>query len=158
AAKAASPAARACRPSASCWPSKVSCFFSQARLVRPGDASLSRLCPARGSGWVGGEARRHPLTSPLPLAGARKMLGRVVMRVLITRREREATALAQALADRGHQAVLAPLFRLQILHPPDGFAQTLAASQAVLITSTNGARALAEVSEQRSKPVLAVGD
>jgi uroporphyrinogen-III synthase len=44
------------------------------------------------------------------------------MRVLITRPEREATALAQALAARGHQAVLAPLFRLQVLHPPDDFA------------------------------------
>ena len=80
------------------------------------------------------------------------------MRVLITRPEREATALAQALAGRGHQAVLAPLFRLQILHPPDDFAQALAASQAVLVTSANGARALAEASELRSKPVFAVGD
>ncbi len=80
------------------------------------------------------------------------------MRVLITRPEREATALAQALAQRGHQAVLAPLFHLQILHPPSDFAQTLAASQAVLLTSVNGARALAEASEPRSKPIFAVGD
>lgn len=80
------------------------------------------------------------------------------MRVLITRPEREATALAQALAQRGHQAVLAPLFRLQILHPPSDFAETLANSQAVLLTSVNGARAFAEASEQRSKPIFAVGD
>src|SRR6185369_3433546 len=38
------------------------------------------------------------------------------------------------------------------------FAAALAACQAILITSANGARALAEASEQRSKPVFAVGD
>jgi uroporphyrinogen-III synthase len=80
------------------------------------------------------------------------------MRVLITRPEREATALAQALGARGHQAVIAPLFRLQVLHPPADFAASLADCQAILITSANGARALAEASEQRSKPVFAVGD
>ena len=36
------------------------------------------------------------------------------MRVLITRPEREATALATALAERGHAPVIAPLFRLRI--------------------------------------------
>src|SRR6185369_4369518 len=80
------------------------------------------------------------------------------MRVLITRPEREATALATALSHRGHVAVIAPLFRLDILHPPADFAAALAACQAVLLTSANGARALAEASELRSKPVLAVGD
>jgi len=80
------------------------------------------------------------------------------MRVLITRPEREATALAQALGARGHSPVIAPLFRLQVLHPPDDFAASLADCQAVLITSANGARALAEASEQRSKPIFAVGD
>src|SRR5476649_121172 len=80
------------------------------------------------------------------------------MRVLITRPEREATALATALAQRGHAPVIAPLFTLQVLHPPPDFAATLATSQAVLLTSANGARALAEASEQRSKPVFAVGD
>ena len=66
------------------------------------------------------------------------------MRVLITRPEREATALAQALGARGHSPVIAPFFRLQVLHPPDDFAASLADCQAVLITSANGARALAE--------------
>ncbi len=80
------------------------------------------------------------------------------MRVLITRPEREATALAQALGARGHSPVIAPLFRLQVLHPPEDFAASLADCQAVLITSANGARALAEASEQRSKPIFAVGD
>jgi uroporphyrinogen-III synthase len=80
------------------------------------------------------------------------------MRVLITRPEREATTLATALAERGHAAVIAPLFRLAFLHPPNDFAAALAACQAVLLTSANGARALAEAGEQRSKPVFAVGD
>lgn len=80
------------------------------------------------------------------------------MRVLITRPEREATALATALVQRGHAPVIAPLFTLQILHPPPDFAAALAGSQAVLLTSANGARALAEASDQRSKPVFAVGD
>jgi uroporphyrinogen-III synthase len=81
-----------------------------------------------------------------------------IMRVLITRPEREAANLAQALRARRHEPVIAPLFRLQILHPPADFAATLAAAQAVLITSANGARALAEATELRSKPILAVGD
>lgn len=80
------------------------------------------------------------------------------MRVLITRPEREATTLAAALAERGHAPVLAPLFRLEILRPPADFAALLGASQAVLLSSANGARALAEATEQRGKPILAVGD
>jgi uroporphyrinogen-III synthase len=80
------------------------------------------------------------------------------MRVLITRPEREATALATALSERGHTTVIAPLFRLEILHPPPGFAAALSACQAILLTSANGARALAESSTQRARPVFAVGD
>lgn len=80
------------------------------------------------------------------------------MRVLITRPEREATTLATALAQRGHVPVIAPLFRLETLHPPADFATDLAECQAILLTSANGARALAEASEQRGKPILAVGD
>ena len=80
------------------------------------------------------------------------------MRVLITRPEREATTLATALAERGHVPVIAPLFRLEILHPPAAFATDLSECQAVLLSSANGARGLAEASEQRGKPILAVGD
>ena len=80
------------------------------------------------------------------------------MRVLITRPEREATALATALIERGHAPVIAPLFRLEILRPPPEFAEALAACQTVLLTSANGARALADASEQRGKPIIAVGD
>lgn len=80
------------------------------------------------------------------------------MRVLITRPEREAMTLAQALAARGHVPVIAPLFELHLLRPPAEFAAALAGAQAILITSANGARALAEATAQRSKPIIAVGD
>lgn len=80
------------------------------------------------------------------------------MRVLITRPEREATTLAAALSERGHVPVIAPLFHLQILRPPAGFPAALAAAQAILLTSANGARALADASDQRGRPILAVGD
>jgi uroporphyrinogen-III synthase len=80
------------------------------------------------------------------------------MRVLIIRPEREATALATALSERGHAPVIAPFFRLEFLHPPSDFSASLAACQTVLLSSANGARALAEASEQRGRPILAVGD
>jgi uroporphyrinogen-III synthase len=80
------------------------------------------------------------------------------MRVLITRPEREAAALAAALGERGHVPVAAPLFRLRALPAPTDFAARLAESQAVLLTSANGARALADASEQRGFRVFAVGD
>ncbi len=80
------------------------------------------------------------------------------MRVLITRPEREATTLATALSERGHVPVIAPLFHLEILRPPADFATDLFECQAVLLSSANGARAFAEATEQRGKPVLAVGD
>ena len=80
------------------------------------------------------------------------------MRVLITRPEREATTLAAALSERGHAPVIAPLFHLQVLRPPADFSAALAAAQAILLTSANGARALADASDQRGRPILAVGD
>ena len=80
------------------------------------------------------------------------------MRVLITRPEREATALATALTERGHAPVIAPLFQLETLSPPPDFAASLASAQVVLLSSANGARALAETTPQRSQRVFAVGD
>ena len=74
------------------------------------------------------------------------------MRVLITRPEREATTLATALAERGHVPVIAPLFRLEILHPSADFATDLSACQAVLLSSATGARALASSKRSRLLP------
>ena len=47
--KAASRAARACRPSGNCWHWKASCFFSATT-----SSSSCLLSPARGRGWVRG--------------------------------------------------------------------------------------------------------
>lgn len=80
------------------------------------------------------------------------------MRVLITRPEREAMALAETLGARDHEGVIASLFKLEFLPAPEGFEATLAGCQAIVLTSANGARALARVSEERAKAVLAVGD
>ena len=80
------------------------------------------------------------------------------MRVLITRPEREATALAEALRQRGHEPVIAPLFSVLALTVDDSVTEALAACQAVLLTSANGARALAGIIAERHKPILAVGD
>ena len=108
----------------------------------------------------GNTHRLGPSPSLSPQAGERKLDScyEERMRVLITRPEREATALAAALIERGHFPVIAPLFRLEILRPPADFLTALASCQAVLLTSANGARALADASEQRGKPILAVGD
>jgi uroporphyrinogen-III synthase len=80
------------------------------------------------------------------------------MRVLITRPECEATALATALAERSHAPLIAPLFQVETLSPPPDFAAFLASTQAVLLSSANGARALAETTEQRGLRIFAVGD
>src|SRR6266850_5277406 len=155
--KAASRAGAACRPSGNCWRSKAWSSPRPEPEGRSGGAFPPRLrpyhcrqdpsAPLRSGRDDGGTLRRPegPATEN-------------AMRVLITRPEREAAALAAALGERGHMPVIAPLFRLEILHPPPGFAAALAACQAVLLTSANGARALAEASDQRGRPILAVGD
>ena len=66
------------------------------------------------------------------------------MRVLITRPEREAAALAQVLVARGHQVVIAPLFGLQVLHPPGDFAATLYHCLGVSPDALTGTQALVD--------------
>ena len=80
------------------------------------------------------------------------------MRILITRPESEAHTFAEALAGRGHEVLLAPMLRVASREPPDGFAEQLAAAQAVLLTSINGARALAAATKVRGYRIIAVGD
>jgi uroporphyrinogen-III synthase len=79
----------------------------------------------------------------------------VSMLALITRPRDEAEALAALLAERGIAAVIEPMIeivgRRSVL--PD-----FAAIQAILCTSTNGVRALAQASGERAVPVFAVGD
>jgi len=76
-------------------------------------------------------------------------------RWLITRPAEDAAPLAAALAARGHAAVVAPMFEVDFADPEPA---DLTDIQAVLLTSANGARALAGLTPRRDPPVLAVGD
>lgn len=76
------------------------------------------------------------------------------MRVLITRPLEDGAALAVRLRSAGHQAIHAPM--MEIVYR-DGAEINLAPYDAVLITSANGARALARRTTQRQVPLLAVG-
>ena len=62
------------------------------------------------------------------------------MRVLVTRPEADAARTAAALRARGHEVVLAPLLRIELLD----FALPDDAWSAVVMTSANAARAVAE--------------
>lgn len=80
------------------------------------------------------------------------------MRVLVTRAEPEASRFAQTLRERGHAPLLAPLLRHEILAPPADLEARLDDVQAVLLTSANGARALARATTRRDLRLLVVGD
>jgi len=76
------------------------------------------------------------------------------MRLLVTRPQEDAERTAQALRARGHEALLAPLLRIE---PVD--ADLAGDWTGVLMTSANAARALeGRAPELRSVPVLTVGD
>ena len=77
------------------------------------------------------------------------------MRVLVTRPEDDAIALVRLLGERGIDAVIEPLLVIGY-EPPADF--DLEGIQAVLMTSANGARALAAATERRDLAVFAVGD
>lgn len=76
------------------------------------------------------------------------------MRVLVTRPEGDAEETAARLAEHGCDFVIAPL--LEIVQR-EGPAITLDGVQAILVTSANGIRALANRTAQRDVPVFAVG-
>jgi uroporphyrinogen-III synthase len=77
------------------------------------------------------------------------------MRALITRPRAEAEALAAELARHGIASVVEPLMEIAGRAAP---APDLAGIQAVLCTSANGVRALAQACGERAVPLLAVGD
>ena len=79
------------------------------------------------------------------------------MRVLITRPDRDAAGLAAELGRRGHEAISAPLLTIAPLPAPADLEARVRACQAILLTSANGARALAGATALRSRPVYAVG-
>ncbi len=77
------------------------------------------------------------------------------MRALITRPREDAEELAQELRRRGLIPVLAPLLTIR---NRAGVVPQLDGVQALLLTSANGARALAAATGNRELPVYAVGD
>ena len=76
------------------------------------------------------------------------------MRLLITRPEADARAFADKLAERDVECVIAPVMTVVF---DENLAIGLDGVQAVLLTSANGARALARSTERRDLSVLAVG-
>lgn len=76
------------------------------------------------------------------------------VRALVTRPAEQAGATAARLADAGIEPVLEPLLTIQ----PAAAGIDLDGTQAVLLTSRNGARALAAATPLRGIPVAAVGD
>jgi|KBSSwiStaDraftv2_1062776.scaffolds.fasta_scaffold03027_10 uroporphyrinogen-III synthase len=80
------------------------------------------------------------------------------MRLLVTRPEPDAGREAEALAARGHEAVLAPLLKIEFTRDvPLDFAGV----QALIVTSRNALRAMAsrrELPDARKLPLFAVGE
>jgi uroporphyrinogen-III synthase len=76
------------------------------------------------------------------------------MRILVTRPLAESEEIAARLAERGHQALVAPLLTL---HFPQGPEPKLDDVRAILATSANGIRALVRRSARRDLCVFAVG-
>jgi len=76
------------------------------------------------------------------------------MRVLVTRPLEDSRRTAQALAEREHEALIAPLFEIRYL---DGAELPLDGVQAVLATSGNGVRGFARRTLRRDIPLFAVG-
>ena len=78
-------------------------------------------------------------------------------RLLLTRPRQDSLALAEELARHGVEALIEPMMTIRI---DDDARLDLSGAQAILLTSANGARALAATSpdgEARQLPVLAVG-
>jgi uroporphyrinogen-III synthase len=76
------------------------------------------------------------------------------MKVWVTRAEPGAGRTAAKLRDLGHEAVVAPLLRTRSLP----VSIELTGVGALAFTSSNGVRAFAALSSDRSLPVFAVGD
>ncbi len=76
-------------------------------------------------------------------------------RLLLTRPEADAAALAEKLRARGHTADIAPLLHIRFL---DAALPPLDGISGLLITSANGLRAFAAASPRRDLTVYAVGE
>jgi uroporphyrinogen-III synthase len=81
--------------------------------------------------------------------------GAPALRVLLTRPRHDGEETARLLAKHNIETVMAPLIDISEIA---GATLDLAGVQAVLVTSANGARALAHTTANRDFPVFAVGD
>lgn len=78
----------------------------------------------------------------------------ILPRVLVTRPTEDASTLSRLLQDRGFEVIHEPLLSIHFLNRMVDLSEI----QAVLITSSNGARALAMATAIRAVPVFTVGD
>lgn len=85
---------------------------------------------------------------------AQQNLRKKPMKILVTRPLADGQEIAARLAERGHQALLAPLLEPRFF---DGAEPELEGVRAILATSANGVRALARRTARRDIPVFAVG-
>lgn len=76
------------------------------------------------------------------------------MRVLLTRPRHDAEALATLIAALGHSTLIEPLIDIQFTAGPE---LDLAHTDALVLTSANGARAAAQRTSNRTIPIFAVG-
>ena len=83
------------------------------------------------------------------------MTGAPALRVLLTRPRRDSEETARLLSSHNIASVIAPLIEIGDIA---GATLDLAGVQAMLVTSANGARALARAMAHRDIPVFAVGD
>jgi uroporphyrinogen-III synthase len=77
------------------------------------------------------------------------------VRLLLTRPREDSEPLAARLAEMGHETLIEPLLIVRAL---ENVTIDVEGVQAILLTSANGARALANRPVDRAIPVLAVGD
>src|SRR5262249_40353142 len=75
-------------------------------------------------------------------------------RVAITRALPDAERTAERLRQRGAEPIIAPLLEVA----PRTFDTNLSGVQALLVTSANGVRAAANALQERTLPLLTVGD
>ena len=77
------------------------------------------------------------------------------MHLIVTRPREEAEELARQLQSRGHRVLIEPMLTIQAKADAN---LDLDAAAALLLTSANGARALARHTARRDLAILAVGD
>lgn len=77
------------------------------------------------------------------------------MRLILTRQRSDSEILAQCLTALGHFVLIEPMLTI---HPCHNAKLELDQAAAILLTSANGARALAGHTEERHLPVLCVGN